>query len=230
MARTQPRSAGSAPYSRSGGAPEPAGVWVWWLVYGGIALVGFGFGVWVGTQKPKAVEVVRNNPQPVDTTKAGEKGGDTPGDKGNTAQPPNKGTDPKPPVTKSNDPIAGPEPKKEPKIEPKPEPKVNPEPKKPEPMTVATNLTFDKDIKPILRVNCMSCHGDPTIKGGLDIRTLATIKQGGESGAGVIGGNPDNSPVWDRIKDNSMPPKDSKKMLTDAEKKMIREWIAGGAK
>ncbi|MBY0513271.1 MAG: hypothetical protein K2P78_05095 [Gemmataceae bacterium] len=191
------------------------------LVYAVIALVGFGFGVWVGSQKPKTVEVVRT-PTPAPEP--------TPEPKTNAPAPEPKKPEPKP---KKPEPTAEPkktEPKKvEPKkTEPMPEPKKPEEPKKTE--AVATKLTFEKDIRPILRANCLNCHGDPTVKGGLDVRTLDKIKQGGDGGAGLVAGDPDKSLLWDRIQDNSMPPKDSKKMLTADEKKAIKEWIAGGAK
>ena len=39
----------------------------------------------------------------------------------------------------------------------------------------ATPLTFEKDIRPILKANCFDCHGEgEKLKGGLDLRSLVT--------------------------------------------------------
>jgi hypothetical protein len=46
----------------------------------------------------------------------------------------------------------------------------------------------------------------------------------------LIPGDPGKSSVWSAIEEGTMPPAGSNKMLTAMEKKMIKEWIAGGAK
>jgi hypothetical protein len=201
-------------------------------VYALIALTGFGFGVWTGNQRPKPADT-----RPTDTAKAADTGklADAPADakpggenKASNANANNPGpaepkkTEPKKTEPKKTEPMGNPEPKK---TEPKPDPK----PDTPSPAG-NSKLTFETDVKPILRRNCLTCHGDPTIKGGLDVRTLDKIKVGGDSGAAVIGGKLEASPLWDRIQDNSMPPKDSMKMLTPEEKQMIKDWILAGAK
>lgn len=48
-------------------------------------------------------------------------------------------------------------------------------------------------------------------------------------GEAVKPGDPDNSLLWQQIVEGKMPPKNKPK-LTDDEKKLIKEWIAGGAK
>lgn len=136
-----------------------------------------------------------------------------------------------------------PEPKPEPKLEPKkPEPKPEPkkpepkkpevkkpepkpEPKKPEPPKTEV-VTFQK-VQGILRAACASCHGDPLIKAMVDLRTLASIQK--KKGL-VIPGDPAGSDLWGAIDAGTMPPPDAKTKLSESEKKLIKDWIAGGAK
>src|SRR4051794_32069405 len=43
-------------------------------------------------------------------------------------------------------------------------------------------VSFGSDISPILRASCGRCHGEKALKGELDLRSLAGIRKGGESG------------------------------------------------
>jgi protein TonB len=114
----------------------------------------------------------------------------------------------------------------EPKPEPKPEPKKpEPEPKKPEPTAVM--VTFDK-VLPIFKAKCNICHGDPSIKGDLDLRSLMAIKKSPNSKV-LVAGRPDESDLFDRIKDGSMPPP-GKEKPTPAEMQLIYDWIKSGGK
>jgi hypothetical protein len=88
-------------------------------------------------------------------------------------------------------------------------------------------VTFDKQVLPILQAKCMNCHGSPRRGGGLDVRTLASLKKGGGSGPAVTAGELDKSPLWDEVSSNRMPPPRNNK-LTAAEKQTIKDWIAGG--
>ena len=49
--------------------------------------------------------------------------------------------------------------------------------------------------------------------------------KGGKSGPALVAGKPDESLLWQRIESGEMPPKQP---LGDAEKKILRDWIAGG--
>jgi mono/diheme cytochrome c family protein len=113
------------------------------------------------------------------------------------------------------------------------EPRPRPEPERPavpppEPAGERMVLTYETHILPIMQRSCISCHGDRKKRGGLDLRTLASLKRGGDSGAGVKPGDPASSPLLESIVSGQMPP--GKRKLSDAEKQLIREWIAGGAK
>ena len=125
-----------------------------------------------------------------------------------------------------------PPPKKEtPKKEPpkKEEPKV--EPKKPdEPPTVpVVSVSFTKEIFPIFQDKCFECHQPGLKKGGLDLKTLASIEKGGTGGKALVPGKLEESLIWTSINAGEMPPA-GKKPLTEAEKKLIMSWIASGGK
>ncbi|HEV3383293.1 MAG TPA: c-type cytochrome domain-containing protein [Gemmata sp.] len=101
------------------------------------------------------------------------------------------------------------------------------EPAKPTESSVT--LKFEKDILPIFQSKCISCHGGLSKKGGLDLRSLTSLTRGGNSGPGMKPGRPEDSPVWQSLKANEMPPP-NKPQLTADEKQLILKWIAGGGK
>jgi cytochrome c553 len=96
--------------------------------------------------------------------------------------------------------------------------------------------TFNKDIRPILSAKCFSCHGfdAKNRKANLRLDTLEGAQGAGKSGAVAIRpGDVPGSELWKRIQsadaDEVMPPPDSHKVLTAAEKEILQEWIAQGA-
>ncbi|KAF0178707.1 MAG: hypothetical protein FD161_1751 [Limisphaerales bacterium] len=90
-------------------------------------------------------------------------------------------------------------------------------------------LTFEKDIRPILKANCFHCHGEEgKTKGGLDARLRHLIAKGGESGPAIVPGKPDKSRLFTMVRDGEMP--QSERKLSKEQVELIRQWIAGGAK
>ncbi|MBA4065663.1 MAG: hypothetical protein C0501_18490 [Isosphaera sp.] len=88
--------------------------------------------------------------------------------------------------------------------------------------------TFEGDVLPVLNAHCLQCHGGVHQRNGLDLRTLPAVLKGGQSGEAVVPGKPDDSLLWKKLAADEMPKTDNK--VSDANKKLIREWIAGGAK
>jgi hypothetical protein len=85
---------------------------------------------------------------------------------------------------------------------------------------------FDAEVAPILARRCLDCHSGPEPKGKLDLSRHASALAGGEGGAVIVAGKPDESPLWERVAAGEMPPKAP---LSDAEKAAIRAWIGSGA-
>jgi hypothetical protein len=94
------------------------------------------------------------------------------------------------------------------------------------PMEMAA--VFDKDILPILKARCIGCHGDGAPKAGLDLRTVTTILQGGESGPAIRLDAAETSLLYEVASSGKMPPKGEP--LTAAEQGKIRVWINENAR
>jgi hypothetical protein len=80
---------------------------------------------------------------------------------------------------------------------------------------------FDREIAPLLVTRCLDCHTGAKPKGGLDLSRQKTAR------AAFTPGKPEASPLWQRVHDNEMPPK---KPLPEAEKAILKRWLASGAK
>ena len=59
------------------------------------------------------------------------------------------------------------------------------------------DLVFESDIQhdvlPIMLLRCTACHGARSKQGGLDLRTPAAMRTGGQSGPAFVPGDPDAS-------------------------------------
>ena len=95
---------------------------------------------------------------------------------------------------------------------------------------------FQRDVRPILSRQCFACHGpdEHARKSGLrlDLReaALAPAKSGKRA---IVPGKTDQSELVRRITTTDhnkvMPPADTKKQLTSAERDTLRRWVAAGA-
>jgi hypothetical protein len=85
---------------------------------------------------------------------------------------------------------------------------------------------FDRDVAPLFAGRCFDCHNPTDHKGGLDLTRKSTAMAGGDEGAVIVPGKPDESALWKQVSTNEMPPKHP---LAAAEKEILRRWIAGGA-
>jgi len=96
-------------------------------------------------------------------------------------------------------------------------------------------VDFNRDIRPLLSDNCYACHGPDKgrrkAKLRLDIREGATADIDGH--AAVVPGNPEKSELVRRIlstdPEETMPPPDSLKKLTENQKQRLVAWIRAGA-
>ncbi len=102
---------------------------------------------------------------------------------------------------------------------------------------VAGELSFNRDIRPLLSDNCYSCHGfDEKHRAAglrLDVRDSALAENDGVRA--IVPGDPAKSELWLRIlsddEDEVMPPpKAHKKPFTAQQKELIKRWIEQGAK
>ncbi len=88
---------------------------------------------------------------------------------------------------------------------------------------------FETHVRSIMKTHCWQCHGEEEQpEGELDLRLVRWMLKGGESGAAIVGGKPDESLLYQRLRDGEMPP-DSSKLLSAREIEIVRDWIVGGA-
>ena len=94
-----------------------------------------------------------------------------------------------------------------------------------------SDITYERDIRPILKTHCFHCHGEgDELAGGLDVRLRRWIVKGGESGAAVVPGKSGESLLLERLLAADMPPEEVESRPTDAEVQLIEAWITDGAK
>ncbi|MEO7968161.1 MAG: PSD1 and planctomycete cytochrome C domain-containing protein [Opitutus sp.] len=95
---------------------------------------------------------------------------------------------------------------------------------------------FSREILPILSDNCFACHGPDAghRKAKLRLDEEAEAKREHSSGITVVPGKSDESELFYRITatdpEEVMPPPDSHKTLTAAQREVIGRWIDSGAK
>lgn len=101
----------------------------------------------------------------------------------------------------------------------------------------ATPVDFDRDIRPFLSDNCLSCHCQTTTKGGLNLETPELMLKGGDSGAAIVPQKGGDSLMLQAAAheddDLVMPPRDNKskaKNLTSEQLGLLKLWIDQGAK
>jgi hypothetical protein len=89
-------------------------------------------------------------------------------------------------------------------------------------------LTFEKDILPIVRAKCIRCHAGVEPKAGLNLTSPSSLLTGGKSGAALRIRAAESSLLYEMVSSEKMPPIGQK--LTAEEKGLIRKWINDGAK
>lgn len=92
-------------------------------------------------------------------------------------------------------------------------------------------LEFNRDVRPILIDNCISCHGPDSASREADLRL--DRREDAVDLAAIVPGDPDSSEMIRRIlsEDESevMPPAETKKHLTEEQKQTLVRWIEQGA-
>lgn len=88
---------------------------------------------------------------------------------------------------------------------------------------------FENEVRPVLVSRCIQCHGPKKSESGLRLDSLAAATKGGDSGAAIIPGKPDESLVVQAILqvDGLEMPPNSK--LPEREIEVLVRWIRAGA-
>ena len=100
-----------------------------------------------------------------------------------------------------------------------------------------TEVSFDRDVMPILSSHCFKCHGPDAAQaaGGLRLDSFARATKDVGDETAIIPGSPEKSYLITKVSANDpdmrMPPKDSGvKPLTPDQIETLKQWIRQGAK
>ena len=94
-------------------------------------------------------------------------------------------------------------------------------------------VDFARDLRPLFERYCSECHGAEKQRGGLRLDQPAGLTAGGDSGELFKGGQPADSlllKVLTGAEGVSVMPPEGKPRPNEAERRLIEDWIAQGAK
>ena len=94
--------------------------------------------------------------------------------------------------------------------------------------TAGGKASFDLEILPIFKSNCVRCQGSEAKMKELNLSSYETIMKGSESGPVIVPGKIDESRLYKMIRDGVMPAGGAGR-LGEVQVSTIRSWIEGGA-
>ena len=97
------------------------------------------------------------------------------------------------------------------------------------PSSTEASRFFEARIRPLLIENCFKCHDDKKQRGSLRVDSRATLLSGGDQGAALVPGKPDQSLLVKAVRHEDelkMPPK---KKLTKEQIADLTQWVRMGA-
>ena len=103
------------------------------------------------------------------------------------------------------------------------------------PVAFADEVSFSRDIRPILSANCFGCHGTDEAHREADLRldTFSGATADHEGRAAIVPGKPAASELLARVKthdaESVMPPRETGKTLTPQQIDLLEKWIKSGA-
>lgn len=98
--------------------------------------------------------------------------------------------------------------------------------------TVNADVDFNRDVAPILIKRCLECHSPHNATGGLILTERNLLLKGGDSGPVLSTSAPGKSLLLERVLAGEMPPEQrgASRKLPEDEIRILREWLATGAK
>jgi len=99
------------------------------------------------------------------------------------------------------------------------------------PVRAGEPIDYNRDIRPILSDRCFACHGPDKNHRKADLRL--DVRDAALEHEAFVPGKPDESELVSRVfsddPDELMPPRSMNKPLTDAQKDLLKRWVAAGA-
>ena len=95
----------------------------------------------------------------------------------------------------------------------------------------AQNVSFSRDIQPLINRNCIGCHQPASKQAGLLLTSHADFTKGGSKGPSLVPGKPDESLVISYLTGKTTPRMPfGGRPLPDEQIDLFRRWISEGAK
>jgi mono/diheme cytochrome c family protein len=90
---------------------------------------------------------------------------------------------------------------------------------------------FMKDLMPELVDTCGRCHNDTVKRKGFSVMSFEKVMKGGDSGAVIVGGSPENSRLWRLVNGDDTPvmPAGNQTGVTRPWYNNLKTWILEGA-
>ncbi len=99
--------------------------------------------------------------------------------------------------------------------------------------TPGADTFYARHINSILDANCVACHGEGKVKGGLRMDSYELLMRGGKDGPVIVPGHPEQSPLLVRV---TLPPDHKQFMpaegrppLKPEEITLLKAWVQQGA-
>jgi len=94
----------------------------------------------------------------------------------------------------------------------------------------AGEVSFQREVWPIFKRHCVGCHSAQKTKGKLRMDDVAALLKGGKTGPLFVAGQPDDSLLIDQITGDVPEMPQNEAPLSRAKVKLLRDWLAQGAK
>jgi uncharacterized membrane protein len=94
-------------------------------------------------------------------------------------------------------------------------------------ITPRTDISYSKDVRPILESRCSKCHMREHTSENLNIGTYESLMVGSQNGPVIVAGDANESLLAQKILKGEMPKRGTK--LTPAQIQIIIDWINEGA-
>lgn len=92
---------------------------------------------------------------------------------------------------------------------------------------------YAQHIDPVFEANCVSCHGQSKVQGGLRLDSYEELMKGGKDGPVIVAGKPEQSILLVRVTlpfgHKSFMPAEGRPPLKPEEIALIRAWVQQGA-
>lgn len=91
----------------------------------------------------------------------------------------------------------------------------------------STEVSYAKDVRPILESRCATCHMGEFVSEGLDMNAYESLMAGSQNGPVIVPGDAGDSLLVEKITEGKMPKRGP--TLTPAQIQTITDWINAGA-